>query len=70
MYRVNTWEDLNSTAFFDYLNSNGVIAVEWSENVENALPVNYIRVDLIAGRNSEERRIIITEVNRLENACD
>ncbi len=70
MYRVNTWEDLNSTAYFDYLDSKGVIAVEWSENIENALPPKYIRVEIELGIHSEERRIIITEVNQFENACN
>lgn len=70
MYRINTWEDLNSTAYFDYLDSNGVIAVEWSENIENALPDNHIRVEIVHGVHFEQRRIFITEVTRLENACN
>jgi len=38
MYRVESWEDLDSTGFFE---STGhcVNVVEWSENIENALPV-------------------------------
>ena len=38
MYRVNSWEDLYSTGFFEYLDMGSILAVEWSENVENALP--------------------------------
>jgi len=70
MYRINTWEDLNSTAYFDYLESKGVIAVEWCENIASAIPTNYIKVEIIPGVYLEERRIIITEVNQLENACN
>ena len=44
MYRINNWEDLYSTGFFEYLDSGGVIAAEWSENIENALPESTITV--------------------------
>ena len=33
MYRVDGWDDLYSTAFFDYLETDAYIAVEWSENI-------------------------------------
>ena len=45
MYRVTGWEDLYSTGFFDYIDEGGVIAAEWSENIENALPENTIFVE-------------------------
>lgn len=38
MYRVDGWDDLYSTGFFDFLEADGYIAVEWSENVYGALP--------------------------------
>lgn len=44
MYRITSWEDLYSTGFFDYSETDGVSAVEWSENIESALPDNTIRV--------------------------
>ena len=44
MYRINSWEDLYSTGFFVYLDAGAVLAVEWSENIENALPEQAIRV--------------------------
>jgi tRNA threonylcarbamoyladenosine biosynthesis protein TsaE len=68
MYRVNSWEDLYSTGFFDYLDSNAVIAVEWSENIENALPANFIKVEIKNIDIADERRIFITEVNGHENS--
>lgn len=46
MYRVSGWEDLYSTGYFDYAESGGVLAVEWSENIENALPDDVITVTL------------------------
>ena len=44
MYRISGWEDLYSTGFFEYLEQGGVIAAEWSENIENALPDNTVTV--------------------------
>ncbi len=48
MYRVSGWEDLYSTGFFDYAESGGVIAAEWSENIEAALPADSITVQFEA----------------------
>ncbi|MBO5852839.1 MAG: tRNA (adenosine(37)-N6)-threonylcarbamoyltransferase complex ATPase subunit type 1 TsaE [Clostridia bacterium] len=44
MYRIDTWEDLYSSGFFDYKESGGVIAVEWSENIQGALDNDTITV--------------------------
>ena len=44
MYRIETWEDLYSTGYFDYLESGAVLAVEWSENIDAALPDDAVRV--------------------------
>ncbi len=46
MYRVSGWDDLYSTGYFEYMESGGVLAVEWSENIESALPENTIRVTI------------------------
>lgn len=46
MYRISSWEELYSCNFFEYLEENGVVVVEWSENIENALPDNTIYVEL------------------------
>ena len=37
MWRIENWEDLYSSGFFDYADTDGVIAAEWSENIESAL---------------------------------
>ena len=44
MYRVESWDDLYQTGFFDYYEQGGILAVEWSENIENALPENTVTV--------------------------
>ncbi len=60
MYRISGWDDLYSTGFFDYIEQGGIIAAEWSENIENALPENTIYVEFNRlGEN--EREIIIKQ---------
>lgn len=46
MYRIEGWEDLYSSGFFDYKESGGVIAAEWSENIEGALDDSAIVVKI------------------------
>ena len=58
MYRINTYDDLYSTGFFDYLDT-GVLIIEWSENIENALPDDYIRIEISQGESENERIIDI-----------
>lgn len=58
MYRVNDWDSLYSTGFFDYMTDENVLFIEWSENIDGALPENTIRIDFEkTGDNS--RRITI-----------
>ena len=46
MYRIGSWEDLYSTAFFDFLETDAYMAVEWSENIFGALPDDAVVVEL------------------------
>jgi tRNA threonylcarbamoyladenosine biosynthesis protein TsaE len=46
MYRVNGWEDLYSTGYFDYKDMGGIIVAEWSENIEGALDDDTIFVEI------------------------
>ncbi len=57
MYRVESWDSLYSTGFFDYLNENSILFIEWSENIENVLPDNTITV-CFSRTDSENERII------------
>ncbi|MBO5089874.1 MAG: tRNA (adenosine(37)-N6)-threonylcarbamoyltransferase complex ATPase subunit type 1 TsaE [Clostridia bacterium] len=60
MYRISGWEDLYSTGFFEYIDDGGVIAAEWSENIEAALPDDTIFVE-INKIDDNTREIIITQ---------
>ena len=61
MYRISGWEDLYTTGFFEYLEQGGVIAAEWSENIENALPENTVTVSFKA-LGDEKREITINGI--------
>lgn len=54
MYRVTSWDDLYSTGFFDYLDT-GILVIEWSENIEAALPENAVRVRIARGEHDNQR---------------
>ncbi len=58
MYRISSWDELYSSGFFDYLETGGVIAAEWSENIENALPQNTIYVE-IESLGEQSRKITV-----------
>ncbi|MBQ6877759.1 MAG: tRNA (adenosine(37)-N6)-threonylcarbamoyltransferase complex ATPase subunit type 1 TsaE [Oscillospiraceae bacterium] len=50
MYRINSFDDLYSTGFYDYLDSGAVLMIEWSENV----------IDFLEGE-----ELITVEIKRL-----
>ena len=62
MYRVESWDDLYSTGFFDYL-GRGVVVTEWSENIEAALPEERIDIELSAPHHDDTR---VFKVNGIE----
>lgn len=63
MFRVESWDSLYSTGFFDYMNENSILFVEWSENIENVLPENSIIVDFSKGEYDNYRKISISGGN-------
>lgn len=69
MYRVEGWDDLYSTGFFDYLDTEAVLAIEWSENIDGALPEETIRLDIAQGADADERIITLTAVQEEVFRC-
>lgn len=61
MYRISGWEDLYTTGYFEALESGGVLIIEWSENIEAALPESYVTVT-IERLSENDRRIMVKEV--------
>ena len=43
MYRIKSFEDLESTGFFDYI-GKGIIIIEWSENIKEFINENVIEI--------------------------
>ena len=68
MYRVESWDDLYATGFFDFYETGGILAVEWSENIENALPERTIRVTIERGDSDDQRIITIEGSGNDENS--
>ena len=60
LYRMESPEELFDIGWEDYLARGGVCAVEWSENVADALEPGTIRVDIRRGPAENDRLITIT----------
>ena len=61
VYRIEDEDDLYSTGFYDYMDGVSVLFIEWSENIEYALPEDRITVTILK---TESGRTI--EVSGLE----
>jgi len=66
MYRLGSSDELFDIGWEDYLARGGVCAVEWSENVEDALDEDTIRVDIRRGTSDNQRQITIENAPGLE----
>ena len=60
MYRLASSEELFDIGWEDYLVRGGVCAVEWSENVADALEDDAVRVEIRRGDGDDQRRIRVT----------
>ena len=63
MYRLGSSDELFDIGWEDYLARGGVCAVEWSENVDDALEAGCVRVDIRRGETDSQRLICITGVD-------
>ncbi|EDM98222.1 hydrolase, P-loop family [Pseudoflavonifractor capillosus ATCC 29799] len=59
MYRLGSSDELFDIGWEDYLVRGGVCAVEWSENVSDAMEGDCIRVDIRRGAHDNQRLITI-----------
>ena len=69
MYRIADADDLFATGYYDYI-GNGVIVIEWSENIENALPEDSVRIYFEPGENEDQRIITVYGGAQIENSLD
>ncbi len=59
MYRVTSFDDLYSTGFFDYIDGEAVLFIEWSENISGALPENTVYIEISQGELPDSRKITV-----------
>ncbi|WP_251317152.1 tRNA (adenosine(37)-N6)-threonylcarbamoyltransferase complex ATPase subunit type 1 TsaE [Flintibacter muris] len=62
MYRLSSSDELFDIGWEDYLARGGVCAVEWSENVSDALEANTVWVEIVQGESDCQRVIVIEGV--------
>lgn len=67
MYRIESFDELYSTGYFEYLESGGVVITEWSENIENVLPNKYYRVEMSNPEQNDRRKIEIELIDSSES---
>lgn len=69
LYRISGYDDLYAVGFFDYLDRGGIIAVEWSENVEGLEdePENVVKIR-IEKLSEDGRKITVTGERFGENS--
>ena len=60
MYRLGSSDELFDIGWEDYLRRGGICAVEWSENIEDALEEDAVRVDIRRGEYDDQRIITIS----------
>ncbi|MBQ9510514.1 MAG: tRNA (adenosine(37)-N6)-threonylcarbamoyltransferase complex ATPase subunit type 1 TsaE [Clostridia bacterium] len=60
MYRIESEESLYSTGFFDYLDDDAVCIAEWSEKIEDFIPVGayFVSIDKLS---ENERKVTISK---------
>ncbi len=69
MYRIGSEEELDAIGFYDYLEQGAALAVEWSENIENALPPGTVSI-ILERLSDNERRITINGDDRFDDIGD
>lgn len=62
MYRLTSADELFDIGWEDFLARGGICAVEWSENIQEALEPDTIYVDIRRGDGDQERMITIKGV--------
>lgn len=63
MYRLDSADELFHIGWEDYLARGGVCAVEWSENVAEAIEDGAVRVSMVRGDGDNDRIITIEGVD-------
>lgn len=62
MYRLGSSEELFDIGWEDFLSRGGICAVEWSENIREALEPGTVTVEILRGQGDDARVITIEGV--------
>ena len=57
-YRIETFADLDAAGLPDWLEPGTGFVVEWADRFPEALPADHLRVEIHAGDDADERRIV------------
>ena len=61
LYRIESYEDLESIGWSDVVLEADVLAVEWAEHADEELPTQRIDVELVLGE-GDDRRVVMRAV--------
>ena len=68
LFRIDTMDDLYAIGFFDYLDRNGIMAIEWSENIPEL--VTFLpRFCIVEITKTGDEGRIIKYIPQEESAC-
>lgn len=59
LYRLDSESEIQRAGITEYIEGDGVLAIEWAERAESLLPPATIHIWLKAGEHPDEREIII-----------
>lgn len=59
MYRIQGEEDLESTGFYDYLDGDSNLIIEWSENIVSEIPDDAVYILMEKGEKENDRIISV-----------
>ena len=63
MYRLSSSDELFDIGWEDYLSRGGVLAVEWSENVDGIFDSDTVKVKIERGEDDSERKITVENIS-------
>ncbi|MEG0663908.1 MAG: tRNA (adenosine(37)-N6)-threonylcarbamoyltransferase complex ATPase subunit type 1 TsaE, partial [Clostridia bacterium] len=58
MFRINYYDELEATGFFDYIENGDVVICEWSENIKDiisSLKNKVLKIEISIGENENQR---------------
>lgn len=62
LYRIEDVEELYNLGIEDYLFSNNWSIIEWPEKLENSVPLNHDRIDIVLNSDNS-RTLILNNIN-------